>query len=326
MQSRKTAALDASASQVELRATEEKLARDTRKAFYRLLLLREQVRVAELAVDIANVGMARTAEEYRFGLSSERTKRQAEIAVESEKLSLERRKADERTALASLRSLLGLEAGTELNLIGSLSFEALKLDSSPAIADRKDLALRAAQIAVQASRIAEDRYSRTIPSLGLSAQLSSSVDDLFPESSQFSLADRVKNGASFSLTLSTPNLGGLLPFSREKVAASGLQDTLTKQQLQLADALRLAALETASLATSLELSRLALASLSSSLSLAEENLRLSQEAYKVGAASYQELRTAEKDLNASRAALISERYTYLALLIDLEYATGQQLR
>jgi outer membrane protein TolC len=319
LQSGRTAAADVSVSRVQTRAAAEKVEKETRKAFYRLLLLREQRMVAESAVEIARGSRDRTAEEYRNGLASERTRRQAEIAYETERLALARRQAEYDTARSAFSARIGLR-DDEWDVAGGLDLAPVDLSrfalGPQDLLSRADLALAAAQIAVQESKVEEERRALRVPTLSLAGQYDwtkSGDGDFTPT-------------ASLSVTLSSPNLSAFLPFSDKAVSLDASLGTLRKLRLQADEAARNAALEVESLLRSLAVSASAAASLSASVELAREVVKLTREAYDVGAASYQDLRTAEKDADAARVALLSERYTYLSSLIDLEYATGKQLR
>lgn len=323
-----TAAREAESLRVGSRVAEERIARATRKTFYRLLLLSDQESLAEGAVALAMVNAQRTNEEYRNGLSSQLVKRQAEVSLEMERLALERKRMERTIALSSFRSALGLADGTELKLSGSLEAPSLTVDESMVadLSSRSELALIAARQAVQESRIAEDRLGRTVPKFSLSAAVSSTVDDLFPGSAAPSLADRAVSGASVTLTLSSPNLTAFLPFSKELETSASLRDAALKLQVEHDEAERAARIEAETLLAALKVSGAAIQSLSASLSLAEEVLALTREAYAQGAVSFQDLRAAEKDLDKARVDALAERYTYLTTIIDLEYAVGRRLR
>ena len=323
-----TIAREARALSLQERAAVERIERDARTAFYRLILLSQQVSLAESAVEVAREGAERTAVEYRNGLSSERVKRQSEVYLEIEKLALERIRAELTIAMIGFRSLLGIPEGTELSLAGDLEAPPFVVDRSM-VADlslRTDLALVAARLAVQESLRAEDRLTRRVPSLSLSAVASSTVADLFPGAGADPLSDRAVSAASLTVTLSSPNLTAFLPFSKEVETSAKLRDAEIKLGLDGAELLRKARIEVETLLAELEVSRLALDSLKEALSLADEVVSLTTEAYAVGAASYQDLRIAEKDLDKARLDAVEERYRYLSTIIDLEYAVGRRLR
>ena len=308
------ASLDASLSRAQLRAAEEKVERATRTAFYKLLLLKEQVRVAEVALEVARGTRDRTAEEYRAGLASQRTMRQAEIAWESERLGLERRRNEYLTARASFSRTVGIESdGWEpagsLDAPGPAALSAAGLDLS----SRADVAGKRAEEAVQLSKLEKERRAARIPTLGLSGSY---------ERTYLETGDSYT--ASLSVTLSSPNLTAFLPFSKEAVGIGTAAAAAEKLRLQSEDTLRAASLEVEALLRQLAVSSAALSSLSASLALAQESVVLAAEAYAAGAASYQDLRTAEKEADAARLALLSERYTFRIALIDLEYATGKR--
>ncbi len=326
-QAKTTIGREAAALRLQAQAAAERVGRDARVAFYRLILLSERVRLAEGAVEVAREGAERTAEEYRNGLSSERVKRQSEVALAIEKLALERARTEAAVAAADFRSLLGVKEGTELSFSGSLEAPEVAVDGSLAadLSRRTDLALNAARLAVQESLGAEDRLGRRFPTLSLAATASSEVADLSPGAAG-SLADRAVSGASFTVTLSSPNLSAFLPFSKEAETSAALADAEEKLRLEGADLARAAKLEVESLLAKLAVSRLAMASLAESLALAAEVVELTREAYAVGAASYQDLRTAEKDLDQARVDEAAERFSYLSTIIDLEYAVGRRLR
>lgn len=319
LQKGRTAELDVAVSRALTRAAVEKTEKETRKAFYRLILLREQAETAAAAAEVSRGSMERAAEEYRNGLASERTRRQAEVDYATSRLALARRRADYDAARAEFSRRIALPDGS-WTLEGALDIEPvdearLRFESG-FIVRRADVAKAVADIAVQESRIEEARRARTVPTLTLSALV-----DL----TKTGAADPVSAG-QFSLTLSSPNLSAFLPFSADSVSLESSRLTLEKLRLQAEESSRSAVLEVESLIRSLSVSASAIASLSSAVELAEEVVVLTREAYDAGAVSFQDLRTSEREADSSRASLLSERYAYLAALIDLEYAVGKPLR
>ncbi len=319
IQAGRTAELDAAASRIQTRAAVEKVEKETRKAYYKLVLLREQKTAAEASVDVARGSFERAVEEYRNGLASERTRRQAEIAYETEKLSLARRAAEYAAAQSSFSARIGLGDGA-WTVGGSLDFKPVDLGGiaagAGAAAARADVALAYASAATQKSKVEETRKTRIVPTLSVSGQF-----DL----TKTGAADPASSGI-LTLTLSSPNLSAFLPFSSDSVTLETGRLTLEKLRRQADQAAADAVLETEALLRSLSVSAAAVASLGAAVELAEEVVSLTREAYDVGGASYQDLRTAEKDAEAARTSLLSERYTYIAALIDLEYATGKTFR
>jgi outer membrane protein TolC len=319
LQAGTTAEAEASAARIQARAATEKSEKETRKAFYKLILLREQRKVAESAVEVAKGSRDRTAEEYRNGLASELTKRKSDINYETARLALARKRAEYETAAAAFSVRLGLR-DKEWDLSGNLDFPAIDLSalSSGAtdLGARTDVAIALAQTAVQESKIEEERRALRFPTLSLGAQY---------DWTRTGEADFAPS-AQVSVTLSSPNLSAFLPFSDKSVALQASQGTLRKLRLQADETARNAALEVQTLLRTLSVSAAAVASLAESVELAREVVRLTREAYAVGSASYQELKDVEKEADDARVGLLSERYTYLSALIDLEYATGKQLR
>lgn len=319
LQSGITAEADASVSRVQSRAAAEKVEKETRKAFYQMLLLREKVKVAQSAVEIARGSRDRTAEEYRNGLASQRTKRLADIAYETELISLAASRAEYDTTGSAFSGRIGLR-DDEWEISGELDFTPI--DLSPLsigkgdFGARADVALAAAKAAVQESKIEEERRALTVPSLSLAAQhdwAKTGENDFKPTT-------------TLTITLSSPNLSAFLPFSKDSVSLETNRGTLRALRLQADETIRVAALEVDSLLRDLALSASTIDSLAAKVELSKEVVALTREEYGVGTASYQDLRTAETDADAARVALLSERYTYLSSLIDLEYAVGKQLR
>ncbi|MFA6508493.1 MAG: TolC family protein [Treponemataceae bacterium] len=319
LQGGKTAELDAAASRFQSKATIEKVEKETRKGFFKLLLLREQTKVAESSVEIALGSLDRTVEEYRNGLTSQRTRRQSEIAYETEKLTLSRRRAEYDAARSAFSVRIGLR---DEDWVAGGDLEVLPIDlktvsfGSDTLLTRSDVSLAFASAALQESKVEEARRSWLIPTLAMSAQI---------DVTKTGNADLTPSGL-FTLTFSSPNISAFLPFSSDSVSLEASRGTLQKLRLQADDTARAASLEVESILRTLSVSFSAITSLSASVELAREVVLLTREAYDVGAASYQDLRTAEKDADSARVALLAERYTYLAALIDLEYATGKPLR
>jgi outer membrane protein TolC len=117
-----------------------------------------------------------------------------------------------------------------------------------------------------------------------------------------------------------------LPFVPQRVNLEILNKGLESLRIQKQAISAEAITEIESLVRSLETSTAAISSLRASVALTQESYDLTREAYGLGTADFLTLKSAEDDLLKAQYEVLSEEYNYLTTVINLEYATGLDLR
>jgi outer membrane protein TolC len=127
------------------------------------------------------------------------------------------------------------------------------------------------------------------------------------------------------VTISVP-LSNYLPVSKSSVEVLASEDAIDSLVVQRESILESALSEVNTLKRQLDSSHRSIESLELGLRLAQEVYELTLEAYEQGATDFLDVQEAEDDREQARYDLLSERFTYLTTLIDLEYALNTELR
>lgn len=317
--------LDYEAGLITRADAEAKLERDVRKAYFSLLLMKESIAVMEGTIATAERRASLAEERFRAGLASELAQLQATVAAENLKPALKDMKAALAAASDAFAMTLGLPRGTRLELedapeadFAELDPDALVAQAAGARADIRSLRKGLEGLDIQERALAYQLYT---PSLALGWNVAPTFQgDPWKDSltGQDAWKDR---GGMFRATLAF-KLDGLLPFGRDAQGFADIRENREKATAGLAMAVRGAQVEIDSLCLQLEKARSGAAALQKTAQLAERAYRLSEEAYKAGAADLLDVQNAELELRKARFEALKEAFAYRTGLLDLEYAAG----
>ncbi|HOX12959.1 MAG TPA: TolC family protein [Spirochaetia bacterium] len=316
---------DYEAGLISYAQAEARLERDVRKSFYNLLLLEENMKLMEEQIEAARRRYEQARANYRAGTAPELSMLQAQVAYENLKPALQEMRIGYQAARDAFAMTLGLPRGTEVQPAGKIEPAYAKLDADAMIASglSSRLDIQSLVKSLESLQIAETglKYRLWTPNLILGWNLDPAfsgdpwADDLFD-------GDRwSQRSGMFRATLSM-RLNGLLPFTQDGQQLAELRDQRESLRANLAQALRGAEMEIDGLVRRLEKSRTSHTALELNAGLAERAYRLSEEAYRAGAADLLDVQNAELELRKARLELLKEDYTYVTALLDLEYAVG----
>jgi outer membrane protein TolC len=157
------------------------------------------------------------------------------------------------------------------------------------------------------------RISSYAPSLNLSWNASPLYSD--------AANDWLDNGGQFSITLSM-KLDNFLPWSQAKEQIDSLGDAIAEQQnflqenlLNHQNTVRTLRRNITQLAQTIETLRL-------NVALAEENYKMYEEAYRMGATDLQSVYSARDKVLLAENQILSERYNLAAAILELEKELG----
>lgn len=297
-----------------------------RKAFYGILLQEGSLKIAKEKLATSEERMKQTYTNFKNGLLPELSYLQTQLAVETQKPSImeaELNIAQQRNMFAFL---LGLPVGTEIELIGEInptisSFNADDLVKQH-LGNRLDIALLGKNIDLMNTQLRATKLQLYTPSLSLNQSFApslSAIDDDWFEKDNW----KDQSGA-FSLTLAF-NLTNLLPFSSMGQKLESTNETLRKLELTKQQALYSAELEIRNLVKKLEKSSTSITAMEFNVRIAEKAWRLTEQGYKAGTIEYLDLKDAENTLMQARLGVLSEKYTYISNLLDLETALNIEL-
>ena len=297
--------------------------RDARKAYYLLVSLEQDLANKARAAELAGERVRLAELRFERGLGSELDALRARLSERDAEAAYDAAVADYEKRKTAFRRMLGLEEGAALRLsspleqpaaspgIGDGDADAYRRGDDAAIDARADV--RKAALAVEAAANASARYASVnrLPLLTLEASWNLSQ----------ALADPARDAYSVGAGLVfSPD--AWIPGSRKDLELRALRETEERLRAAYAQARRDARDEVVDLLVDVASARSAVALAESRAGLAERILAGVQEAYDRGTATALELDDARLYLDSARQTLISSRYRYLALTIDLGYALG----
>lgn len=248
----------------------------------------------------------------------------AELAIEQQRLELQRQESAYQRALISLGTTLGLEGPEALALADEPLpiFDPATLDVEALVRRARDAnpRLRQSEVAVRQADVA------------VAQQRNNWWPQVFMGFDVFRRAQERNQGALFDMSfdqdldqrffvqLSLPVFNGFFQKRRAAAEASveldNRQEADREARLEVEEAVRVARLE---LENQWETLRLA----ERSHEIAEEALRLAREEYRLGTRSFEDLRSSFDQEAETRRQVIAARYGFVDALLDLEAAVGE---
>jgi outer membrane protein len=293
---------------------ERSLEMSVRKAFYDIILLGENVKVLEQSVKTSQSGYQRALERYNAGLVPELDVLSARVDFENLKPDLESAKQNYRNALGQFKIYLGLAQEKDIELDGSLetTLDASwlgKIDWGASSSTLRSLK-KNMEIAKESKKATEAQVF--YPSLKLSWGYNPAYT--YQPSS---FADR--GGLSVNLSWSLDFLNPLSS-SQEKIRSAG--DSIKQIELNIKEQIESDKLRVSSLKSNLEGAAATLEALQLTVKLAQQRYDLTKEAFEKGAKDSLDLATAADSLESAKLKYLSQSYTLISNIIDLENALG----
>ena len=323
------ATLDYEAGLIGLETAKRRLERDVRKAFFRLLLLRENIENMEQTIAAAEDRYAQARSNYDNGLVPEYTMLSAQVAMENLKPPLEDMVIGYRTALLAFKQLIGVERDRDIELRGSVEMQPLSFELEELFAGSIDRRgdIRSLKKGIEnLENLREMSRSELYPSLTLFFSLDPTfMGDPFRDK-WFEDTDEnwTQRGGMFSVSVSVP-LDPLLPSSQSRGRIADQEEMIRQTQIRLAQARQGAELEIESLLLGLRKSLKSIDNLRLNVDLAQRAYNLAEEAYSAGGKELLEVQNAELELRKARLEVLQEQYNYTVGLLDLEYAINTPL-
>lgn len=323
--------IDYESGLLSLETAEKQLARDVRKSFYNLLLLRENIGLMEQNIAAAEKRYAQARANYQAGLVPEYTVLSAQVALENLKPALEELHNGYQAALGGFHLTLGLDREASLELDGAIEIAPARVDAQQLIDSRlgERLDIRSLDMALAGLRNGREATLRQKlrPTLALALTMDPTYGNEPWESGWFSdIGDNWSQPqGGLVLSLSMP-VDGFIPKSSAQVDLAGFDARIRQTELAREQALKGAEIEIETLVRNLDKARTSIATLELNVSLADRAYRLAEEAYNAGSRELLEVQNAELELRKARLEVLKAKYTYITGLLDLEYAVNQTLR
>lgn len=320
--------LDYRAGLIDLEMARNRLKRDVKKAFYNLLLLKENIRIWEQNLATAEKRYNQAAERYEYGLVPELDKLSAQVAWENLKPVLEDMKINYEMAVLSFKQIIGMNTEDELVLDGVIDIEEVEINIDSflnRIPERLDIQAMKQQI-----EILENYRKVTVSGMLPVLTFSYTADPTFANDpfngGWFENTENEwgQQRGMFAITLSV-SLDALLPRSKTWVELSQTDDEIRQANIALAQMIQMAELEIESLVLELEKSINSIETLELNVQLAERAYQLSETAYNAGNRDLLDVRNAELELQKAKLKVLEEKTAYISDLLDLEYAINNPL-
>ena len=292
------------AGKITIEKAKLQLERDVRKAYYQLLLVKEQVALLQGSYENAN----------------------RQVARENLKPQIDEAENGYRMLMASFAMFLGLSYDAEFELAplpGNAEFIALEAQDliSRAASNKPEIEeLRRNLAALKAQRTAVF-YNLKTPSLILAYNMDPTFMGDPMKDNWFKTDSWQQSSGMFRITLAW-RINGLIPFTREYQQYQAMNDAVKAMEKGMSQAVQGTEMEVYNIIMQLEKTRTTAEAQRMTVNLAERTLRLSETAYRNGLKTYLEVQNDELALRQARLGTLQQNYNYLMSLLDLEYAIG----
>ena len=290
-----------------------------KQQYYAALAARESESAALAQVQQAEQQFRAAAARVSAGAATKSDSLRSVITVGNAKLALLTSQNNLRVANAALTRLVASPTPVTPVLADTMDPGSLALDSAglaAAALEGPAVKQSRAQLA-SAAAAARGARSTFLPSVNLSLSLTGNNPQtaFAPTAGQFAYQDNMR------LTVAYPIFNGLVR-EQTAVTASVAEDNATAT---LRDASLLARQQFAQLLGVINTAQQQIAIQRASLAAAEEDLRVQQQRYSLGASTLLDVLTSQTALNSARAALIQARFDYRNAKAQLEQLVGRDL-
>lgn len=301
-------------------AAEFNVAYQVSQQYYAALAARESRSAALTALEEAQQNLRAASARVAAGAATRSDSLRAAIAVGNQQLNVLSAENDLQNANAALTRLVGStfivtavdsDTGRVTPVAADSAELARLLDMSPALQSSR-ASLAAARAAVRTSR------TDYFPTVSLGYGITDQNADANFDWGQ----GQTSRNKSFSLSVSVPLFNGL--GREEAVQRASINEINARATLR--DAQLLAQQQLTQYLGQLRLAQARISIMQASLEAAQEDLRVQQQRYQLGASTQLELLTTQTQLNAARFNLINARYQVRIAKAQLEQLIGREIR
>ncbi|MCR5218619.1 TolC family protein [Treponema sp.] len=315
----KAASLSYQSSEISYESACRTIELSVRKAFWALLNEKENIDLQEKNEATAKKQYESNLAKYNRGSLSQLDVLSAQVAWQNAKLSLESARTSWQNDMASFKQMLALPQDSEISLEGNLtdilelkeiSLEGITIENSTIKSLQVQLA--AAENSLTAARLSA--YSPVL-SAGYTYSMSAASNDTG------SLADSGTGTLSFGATIP---LDGLFPWSSTSLNIDSQKDSVKNLELELENQKQTLEVSIKSYMNQIKEYQSVIELRKSSIELAEQTYNMTLEAYNHGTKDLLSLQTANDALFTARVNLLSQAYTLVCAILDLENTAGIQ--
>lgn len=302
-------------TQEAVRQSQHSTVFNTKRAFYGILLAREFVRVAESAVQDAEKLYNNVKVQYEVGLASQFDLLRSEVILVNLKPQLIQARNNLKVMELNLKTLLGLDLETEVEIEGELRYERVESDIGSALqkAFQNRPELKQIEFQSQMAR-ANLKIARSsgLPSIAVTGQFNYWADTFnFKQ-------DTWQDFYAINLTLNLPIFNGFAAHARMSQAKAMIKEVELNQK-GLMDMLEF---EVRQAVLKLDEARESLLSQEKNVEQAKESLRIADLNFAEGLITILDISQAQTALTQARTNYSQALYDYKVALADLDRATG----
>ncbi len=287
----------------------------TKSAFFGVLLMQEYVRVAEMAISDAQKLYDFVRKQHEVGLASRFDLLRSEVRMVNMKPQVISAKNNLKIMRLNLKTVLGLDLETEIELEGELLFKPVELDLpallEPAMLGRPELA----QVRFQKGMAGESykiARSGALPTVALSGQFNWWADKL-----KFG-GDVWQDYYTVNLVFSIPLFNGMANLARMGQAKAALNE-IEFNEKGLVDRLQF---EVHQAVLKVEEARESLLSQEKNVEQAQESLRIAELNFAEGLITILDIGQAQTALTQARVNYSQALFDYMMALAEVDRATG----
>ena len=284
-----------------------------RRLYYQLLLLRANTELAAENITSAQRRHEQTLALVRVGQATALDELTSRLDLQNQITNAQNAEGTYQNALDNFKFLLLIPMNEELHLLGDLlSFSDLIHVSPQGMAGTSSESINMSSLR-QSIAVSEAQRSSALlrtysPTLSLSWNSAPRYN---------SLSSEWQDNGQFTISLSI-RLDNYLPWSSAREQINALNDALARQHSLLGEAAINHQNNVERLLRDLSRSEDAINNLQLNVTLAEETLRMSEEAYARGTLDLQTLYSRRDNLAVVQNRLLTEHFTFLSTILELE--------
>lgn len=326
--------IDWNNGRLSMAMTQSSLERDIKKAYYHLIILRENINIMEENVHVGQKRFAIAKQKYANQLISELDLLQVHYYGEDQALQLLDMQNKYDNALLGFKQVLQLKENVDLHLTSSieigdytdLSHINDKIPGS--IDDNLEVQLQQAALKTLINK-RNAAIALLTPSFNVSLLFDPTYgknDPLGKDDGWFNdVSDNWRqNAGNISLTLSMP-VSVFVPFSKEQMNIINTNFDIKKQKLLITEAGDEVKRQVTATLRTIEAAYKSINVLELQIKRAQKLYLLIEASYNSGIKTLLEVKEAERELNTARLQLLQSKYDYMNEIITLEYLLNKRL-
>ncbi len=297
-----------------------------KKLYYAILLQEASLKISEETLANQKERMEQTKALYEGGYATELSFLQTQVTYENQMASIKKERQAVQKQKRSLAFLLGMDENAQISLTTPIDTEFVDVDGNRALSrigyrfDIRSLEQQTQMLDTQLKMLDQSSF---YPVFVASASGTPTIADI--SSSWFDRdSGNWTDQGSISLGLSF-NITNALPWSSNRQSARQLKQNIEKMQITRNTLNASAHMEITNLLDDLDQAKEAIESADRNITLAQKAYDMSCESYQNGYAELLDVNDAQASLNQAKLGKMNDQYTYLCAILDLEYATQDNL-